>query len=100
VYLFEKDASDKSSCYGACAQGWPPVLTTGTPVASAGASTSLLGTVTRTDGTIQVTYAGHPLYYYTGDTKAGAATGEDVNAFGAGWYLLDPAGKKVEKPGS
>jgi predicted lipoprotein with Yx(FWY)xxD motif len=100
LYLFEKDTGTKSTCYGACAQGWPPLLTTGTPAASAGASASMLGTVKRTDGTVQVTYAGHPLYYFVEDTKPGDIKGEGLQAFGAGWDLVSPAGKKIEKPGS
>jgi predicted lipoprotein with Yx(FWY)xxD motif len=100
LYLFEKDAGTKPTCYGACAQGWPPLLTTGTPAAGAGASASLLGTITRTDGTVQVTYAGHPLYYFVRDTTPGTIKGEGLQAFGAGWDLVSPAGKKVEKPGS
>ena len=71
VYLFEKDAGIKSTCYGACAAAWPPVLTTGEPVAGAGAKTALLGTTKRTDGKMQVTYAGHPLYYSVQSTKPG-----------------------------
>ncbi len=100
LYLFEKDTGGKSACYGACAQGWPPLLTTGTPAAGAGVSMSLLGTVKRTDGTVQVTYAGHPLYYFVQDTKPGDIKGEGAQAFGAGWDLVSPAGKKIEKPGS
>ena len=100
LYLFEKDTGTKPTCYGACAQGWPPLLTTGTPVAGAGASASLLGTVKRTDGTVQVTYAGHPLYYFVADAKPGDTKGEGLQAFGAGWDLVSPAGKKIEKPGS
>ena len=100
LYLFEKDAGTKPTCYGACAQGWPPLLTTSTPAAGAGASASLLGTVKRTDGAVQVTYAGHPLYYFVADTKPGDITGEGSQAFGGGWDLVSPAGKKVEKPGA
>jgi predicted lipoprotein with Yx(FWY)xxD motif len=100
LYLFEKDAGGKSACSGACAQGWPPLLTTGTPMAAAGASVSLLGTVKRTDGSVQVTYAGHPLYYFVQDTKPGDTAGEGSQAFGGGWDLVSPAGKKVEKSGA
>jgi predicted lipoprotein with Yx(FWY)xxD motif len=100
LYLFEKDAGGKSACDGACAQAWPPLLTTGTPTAGTGASTSLLGTVNRADGTVQVTYAGHPLYYFSGDAKPGDITGEGSQAFGAGWDLISPAGKKIEKAGA
>ena len=100
LYLFEKDAGGKSACYGACSQGWPPLLTTGTAVAATGASAALLGTVKRTDGTVQVTYAGHPMYYFVDDTGPGDIRGEGVQAFGAGWDLIGPAGTKIEKPGS
>lgn len=100
VYLFEKETGTKPACYGACTQGWPPLLTSGTPAAGAGVSASLLGTVKRTNGTVQVTYAGHPLYRFVGDAKPGDVKGEDVTAFGASWYMISPAGKKVEKPGS
>jgi predicted lipoprotein with Yx(FWY)xxD motif len=100
LYLFEKDTGTKPACYGACAQGWPPLLTTGTPAEGAGVSMPLLGTVKRTDGTVQVTYAGHPLYYFVADAKPGDTKGEGLQAFGAGWDLVSPAGKKIEKPGS
>jgi len=96
VYLFEKDKNAKSSCYGACAQAWPPVTTKGQPVAKNGATTGKLGTTKRTDGTVQVTYAGRPLYLYAGDSKPGQANGNDVNAFGAQWYALTPSGDKPE----
>jgi predicted lipoprotein with Yx(FWY)xxD motif len=100
VYLFEKDAGTTSSCYGACAAAWPPVLTTGAPVAASGVKPALLGTVRRSDGTTQVTYAGHPLYYFAGDSRAGDVSGEGSQSFGAGWDLLTPAGSKIEKSGS
>jgi predicted lipoprotein with Yx(FWY)xxD motif len=100
VYLFEKDAGTTSSCYGACAAAWPPVLTTGAPAATSGVSPALLGTVRRSDGTTQVTYAGHPLYYFAGDSRAGDVTGEGSQSFGAGWDLLTPTGSKIEKSGS
>ncbi len=100
VYLFEKDKGTTSACYGACAAAWPPVLATGTPGAGTGLTASLLGTAKRSDGTTQVTYGGFLLYYFAGDSKPGDVTGEDVNAFGAGWYLVSPGGKKIEKGGS
>jgi predicted lipoprotein with Yx(FWY)xxD motif len=100
VYLFEKDTTTTSTCYGACAGGWPPVLTTGSPVAGSGVMASLLGTAKRTDGTTQVTYAGHLLYYFAGDQKPGDITGEGSQAFGAGWDLIAPSGKKIEKSGA
>jgi predicted lipoprotein with Yx(FWY)xxD motif len=100
VYLFEKDTGTTSACYGACAGAWPPVLTTGSPVAGSGLTASLLGTAKRTDGTSQVTYAGHLLYYFAGDQKPGDITGEGSQQFGAGWDLVAPTGKKVEKGGA
>jgi predicted lipoprotein with Yx(FWY)xxD motif len=96
LYLFEKDKGTTSSCYGACAAGWPPYTTAGPPHAGRGASASLLGTTTRTDGKTEVTYHGHPLYYYAGDSTAGDTNGQGVEAFGAEWYVVGPAGSKVE----
>ena len=99
LYLFEKDRRGRSSCAGACAAYWPPLLTHGKPVAGGGARQSLLGITRRGNGTKQLTYAGHPLYRFTGDTKPGQTTGQDLHDFGAGWYVLSPAGKKIEKDG-
>jgi predicted lipoprotein with Yx(FWY)xxD motif len=95
VYLFEKDSGPKSTCSGACAVEWPPVTTSGKPSAGSGVSASMLGTTKRSDGSTQVTYNGHPLYRFTGDMKSGDATGENVDAFGAEWYVLSSAGHKV-----
>ena len=92
VYLFVADTSTASTCYTSCATIWPPVLTTGAPVAGTGAKASLLGTTTRTDGTTEVTYAGHPLYYFIKDKKPGDTTGQGVNGFGALWWVLTPSG--------
>jgi len=99
LYLFEADTSSQSTCSGACAVGWPPITTTGPPVAGNGVMRSLLSTSPRDDGTLQVVYNGHPLYYYSGDTKAGDTNGEGLKAFGAGWDVVSPAGNKIEKPG-
>jgi predicted lipoprotein with Yx(FWY)xxD motif len=99
LYLFEADTSTQSTCSGACAQAWPPLTTTGAPKAASGASASLLGTTTRSDGTTQVTYSGHPIYYFVSDTKAGDTNGEGSTAFGAGWDVLAPAGTRIEKSG-
>jgi predicted lipoprotein with Yx(FWY)xxD motif len=71
LYLFEKDSSGKSMCDGACAAYWPPVLSSGKPIAADGAKDTLIGTIRRADGSIQVTYAGHPLYTYAGDQQPG-----------------------------
>jgi len=98
LYLFEADTSSQSTCSGDCAVGWPPITTNGSPVAGSGVMQSLLSTTPRADGTMQVVYNGHPLYYYSGDTKAGDTNGEGVTAFGAGWDVVSPAGKKIEKP--
>jgi predicted lipoprotein with Yx(FWY)xxD motif len=96
LYLFERDTGPRSTCSGACLQHWPAVTTDGAPRAGSGASASLLGTAKRDDGTAQVTYAGHPLYYFAGDSAAGQANGQGVDAFGAEWYVLGANGRKVE----
>ena len=95
LYLFQADKGSSSTCYGACATYWPPLLTGGAPVAGAGVNATLLGTTKRNDGTTEVTYAGHPLYYVVTDHNPGDATGQDVNNFGAPWYVLGPDGNKV-----
>jgi predicted lipoprotein with Yx(FWY)xxD motif len=84
VYLFEMDTGTKPSCYGACATAWPPVLTTGHPVAGSAITAALPGTVRRTNGTLQVTYAGHPLYYFSADQKPSDISGEGTQDFGGG----------------
>jgi predicted lipoprotein with Yx(FWY)xxD motif len=96
VYDFHKDKGTKSSCYGGCAKVWPPVLSEGAPQAGEGASSSQLGTTKRTDGTTQVTYAGHPLYTYVADKKPGEANGNDFSSFGAEWYALKGNGEEAE----
>ncbi|WP_207891489.1 COG4315 family predicted lipoprotein [Nocardioides jejuensis] len=95
VYLWEGDHSGTSACSGACAGAWPPVLTDGAPHAGSGVATGQLGTVKRSDGTTQVTYAGHPLYYYAGDGSAGSTNGEGSKGFGAAWWLVAPGGTAV-----
>jgi predicted lipoprotein with Yx(FWY)xxD motif len=92
LYDFHKDSGTTSACYGACAAAWPPLLTDGSPKAEKGASASKLGTTRRNDGTLQVTYAGHPLYTYVADTEPGQANGNDIDQFGAEWYALTPHG--------
>ncbi len=94
LYMFAKDTPRKSACYGGCAATWPPLLTTGAPLAGPGARAGLLGTVTRKDAKKQVTYAGHPLYLYAGDAGSGQTTGQGV---GGVWFALSPAGKKIKK---
>jgi predicted lipoprotein with Yx(FWY)xxD motif len=95
LYDFHKDKGGKSSCYGHCALAWPPLLTEGAPQPGNGASMSKLGTTKRTDGTTQVTYAGHPLYTFVGDEKPGEANGNDTSAFGAQWYALKGNGEEA-----
>jgi predicted lipoprotein with Yx(FWY)xxD motif len=97
VYLFEADMGATSSCYDACAQYWPPVLTQGDPQAGGGAKASLLGTTRRKDGSIEITYAGHPLYYFVLDKQTSDTKGQGLNNFGGGWYVVTPAGAKIEK---
>jgi predicted lipoprotein with Yx(FWY)xxD motif len=96
LYDFHKDKGGASSCYGACAAAWPPLLTEGEPKAEAGAMTSQLGTTKRKDGSVQVTYNGWPLYTYAGDQAPGEANGNDVDQFGAEWYALQPNGEEPE----
>jgi len=95
LYDFHKDKGTTSSCYGACEQAWPPVATEGEPTAGNGASASKLGTTKRKDGTMQVTYAGHPLYTFVEDKKPGEANGNDTSAFGAQWYALKGNGEEA-----
>jgi predicted lipoprotein with Yx(FWY)xxD motif len=96
LYLWEADKDGKSTCTGPCAAAWPPVTTSGPPQAGSGIDKSLLGTVKRDDGTEQVTYSGHPLYYFVGDTAAGMAKGQGSKAFGASWYVLNAKGSKID----
>jgi predicted lipoprotein with Yx(FWY)xxD motif len=95
LYLFQKDTGPTSTCTGACATNWPRLLPKGKPTIGSGANASLVGTSTRPDGKTQVTYNGHPVYLFSGDTKAGDTNGEGINAFGASWYALSSAGNKV-----
>jgi predicted lipoprotein with Yx(FWY)xxD motif len=96
LYLWDADHGSTSTCSGACAQAWPPLTTTGTPKASGAVKASLLGTTKRADGTSEVTYAGHPLYTFAGDTQAGQTTGQGSNGFGAPWWVVTPAGKALQ----
>ena len=96
VYLFEADKGGQSACSEACAKAWPPVTTGGEPQASGAAMSADLGTITRSDGTKQVTYKGHPLYFFFKDGDAGDAYGQGSKAFGAAWYVLAPSGKKID----
>lgn len=95
VYVFLADSGTASTCYTSCAAIWPPVLTSGTPQAGASTQASLLGTTTRTDGKLEVTYAGHPLYYFVTDKVAGDAKGQGINGFGALWWVVAPSGASI-----
>jgi predicted lipoprotein with Yx(FWY)xxD motif len=95
VYVWTKDTGDMSNCNGACAGAWPPVTTTGTATAAGSAKASDIGTITRSDGTKQVTYDGHPLYYFAGDSGPGTASGQGSDGFGAKWWLVAPTGSDV-----
>ena len=97
LYLFEADGRNQSACSGPCAGTWPPLTTTGHPVAGAGVRASLLGTI-KDGSTEQVTYAGHPLYFYSGDTKPGDVNSQNLKLFGAKWFVVSPAGAAIRKP--
>ncbi|HEX9358890.1 MAG TPA: hypothetical protein VF933_34395 [Streptosporangiaceae bacterium] len=95
VYLWSADSMNKSTCSGACAGAWPPVTATGKVTAADGAKAADLGTITRSDGTKQVTYGGHPLYYFAGDSGPGQTNGQGNDGFGAKWWLVAPAATKI-----
>jgi predicted lipoprotein with Yx(FWY)xxD motif len=103
LYLFTADQQGsgdeaaQSNCYDACAEAWPPLVTGGEPQAGERADKSLIGTIERQNGDKQVTYGGWPLYYFVQDQGAGEATGQDKHGFGGEWYLVTPAGEKVEE---
>jgi predicted lipoprotein with Yx(FWY)xxD motif len=99
IYLWEADKGSNSSCSGACAQAWPPVTTTGKPTGGSGVTASMLGTTKRSDGSEQVTYDGHPLYYFVADTSAGSTKGQGSDGFGAKWWLVAPSGSAITASG-
>ena len=98
LYLFTSDPAGKSGCSGACATFWPPLTTSGASTASGAAKSSMLATITRSDGSKQVTYNGHPLYYFAKDVMAGDVKGQGINAFGAMWWVVSPTGAAITKP--
>lgn len=100
LYLFEADTGSTSTCTGVCAGIWPALTTSGNATGSMGASSSKLGTTTRDDGSTQVTYNGHPVYLYSGDTAAGQANGEGLNTYGGLWYAVSTAGTAAMPSGS
>ena len=96
LYLFEADKGSTSTCTGACAAAWPPVTASAMPMAGGGVSQSMFGTTKRADGTEQLTYNGHPLYYFSADTGSGTAKGQGVKAFGSDWYVVNAKGSKID----
>jgi predicted lipoprotein with Yx(FWY)xxD motif len=100
LYDFVIDKGTTSVCYSACASLWPPYTTNGRPVAGKGVLPKLIGTTKRRDGSSEVTYAGHPLYYYAPDRARGQITGQALNQFGAPWYALAPSGTEIHIPGT
>jgi predicted lipoprotein with Yx(FWY)xxD motif len=95
AYLFKGDVGTRSACSGACARAWPPLLAHGRPRIGSGANASLIGTVPRSDGTVQVTYNGHPLYRFAQDHKPGDVAGQGLTAFGAQWFTVSAAGNQL-----
>ena len=95
LYMFASDTAAKSTCSGACATFWPPLTTGAAPTATGGATASMLATITRSDGSKQVVYGGHPLYYFKEDTAAGDTHGQGSDNFGAKWWLLAPSGQPI-----
>jgi predicted lipoprotein with Yx(FWY)xxD motif len=99
LYRFQKDKGRRSHCSGACAKAWPPLTTREKPEAKGGAKASRLSTTRRSDGTLQVVYAGHPVYRYALDSARGDTNGQGVNAFGARWYVVASSGKVIRGTG-
>src|SRR4051795_623422 len=97
LYDFPPDKGTTSVCYGACAALWPPLITKGKPIAGPGVRASLLGTTKRKDGKLEVTYNGHPLYYFVSDRKPGQTTGQGVEQFGGPWWVITAAGKEIHR---
>jgi predicted lipoprotein with Yx(FWY)xxD motif len=99
VYLFEKDEPDESYCHDACESVWPPLTTSRAPVVEAPLDSSKVTLLKREDGLMQVVYAGHPLYYYQGDTSPKDTNGQEKDQFGAEWYALNTSGQNAEASG-
>jgi predicted lipoprotein with Yx(FWY)xxD motif len=92
LYLYTPDTSPTSTCYGQCIAFWPALLTNGAPQAGAGATATFLGTSPRPDGSLQVTYKGHPLYYFKGDKAAGDTSGQGTAGT---WFMVSPTGSQI-----
>jgi predicted lipoprotein with Yx(FWY)xxD motif len=97
AYLWVADTGGRSSCSGACAKAWPPVTTQGKPIAGSGVQSADLGTIKRSDGSTQVTYKNHPLYYFIEDKSKGSITGQGSDSFGAKWWIVSPSGTAITK---
>ena len=95
LYMFAADTSTSSACDSGCQQAWPPLTTTSTATAMSGVQAGLLGTVAGPNGTMQVTYAGHRLYYFASDSAPGDTKGQGSDNFGAKWWLLTPSGQPI-----
>jgi predicted lipoprotein with Yx(FWY)xxD motif len=95
LYAFTRDARGKSFCAGACAKAWPPYVVKARPRAASGVQARLLGTTKRANGSLQVTYAGRPLYYYVGDRNKGQILCQNVREFGGVWLVIRPSGALV-----
>jgi predicted lipoprotein with Yx(FWY)xxD motif len=95
VYLFMKDPSGQSVCVNACLSAWPPVVASGSVSGMDGVNSGNLSTITRSDGTKQVAYDGHALYYFSGDSGAGQVKGQGIDGFGAKWWLIAPTGSSI-----
>lgn len=95
IYIWELEESTRAECYGDCAKAWPPVLTDGSPIASGSVKSELLSTTERTDGTTQVTYNGHPLYYYANE-EPGEVKCHNITTHGGLWWVIQPSGVRAE----
>jgi predicted lipoprotein with Yx(FWY)xxD motif len=94
LYVFTSD-NRSASCYGDCARAWPPYIVSSKPIAVGEAKQGKVGTTRRSDGTLQATYAGHPVYYYVGDNGPGEVLCQAVNEFGGFWYVIRSSGRVV-----
>ncbi|HET7311109.1 MAG TPA: hypothetical protein VFJ17_07265 [Mycobacteriales bacterium] len=100
LYLWMADSGSTSTCAGPCVKVWAPYTSIGTPKASGNAQQSMLATTSRSDGSTQVTYAGHPLYYYAGDKSAGDMNGQGSDGFGSKWWVVGPDGSAISSSGN
>jgi predicted lipoprotein with Yx(FWY)xxD motif len=99
LYALSSDPANQSTCTGGCVAVWP--LLTGSPTAGSGVTTSLLGTITRSDGSKQITYASHPLYFFSGDSAAGQTNGQGISSFGGIWGVVSASsGQQILHAGS